>query len=218
MEVWPKAHALCFVVFLLSVFTCGILERRGDTAEDLLREIPQLVSQLETDPLEVGFDRAQYFLLIGTEYQRTIALLLRRRVDSEMEHVIDAHHTHARGISLGHVSVLQQSLRAMLDHLNRLLTVYSSRLIENDNAAYPATTTDIGFFEISSTLLTTCLDVQREMKQRNKTKREPSAKLPSQMFWVDVTKPASFSCLCVLFSGFSIGYSSWIARQTVRNF
>ena len=136
MEVWPKAHALfCFVVLLLSVFTCGILERRGDTAEDLLREIPQLVSQLETDPLEVGFDRAQYFLLIGTEYQRTIALLL-RRVDFEIDHAIDAHHTHARGgISLDHVSVLQQSLRAILNHLNRLLTVYSSRLIENDNAA-----------------------------------------------------------------------------------
>ena len=90
--------------------------------------------KLETDPSEVGFDRAQYLLLIGTEYRRTIALLL-RRVDSEMEHAIDAHHTHARGISLGHVSVLQQSLRAMLDHLNRLLTVYSSRLIENDNTA-----------------------------------------------------------------------------------
>ena len=91
--------------------------------------------KLETDPSEVGFDRAQYLLLIGTEYRRTIALLL-RRVDSEMEHAIDAHHTHARGgISLDHVSVLQQSLRAILNHLNRLLTVYSSRLIENDNAA-----------------------------------------------------------------------------------
>ena len=53
-----------------------------------------------------------------------------------------------------------QSLRAILDHLNRLLTVYSSRLNENDNmnnAAYPITpaATDIGlgqgFFEVSPT-------------------------------------------------------------------
>ena len=158
MEVMPKAHAR-FVVLLLSVFTCGILEWRGDTADDLLREIPELVSQLGTDSSEVGFDRAQYLVLIGTEYRSTIVVLL-RRVESEMEHAVGAQRTHVRGISLDRVHVLQQSLRAILDHLNRLLTVYSSRLNEKDNmnnAAYPITaaTTDIGlgqgFFEISPT-------------------------------------------------------------------
>ena len=158
--VMSKVHARCFVVLLLSVFTCGILEWRVDTAEDLLREIPELISQLDTDPSQVGFDRAQYLLLIGTEYRSTIVLLL-RHVESEMECAVGAHRTHVRGISLDRVHVLQQSLRAILDHLNRLLTVYSSRLNVNDNmndTAYPtitAATPDIGlgqgFFEISST-------------------------------------------------------------------
>ena len=148
MEVMPKVHAHCFVVLLLSVFTCGILKWRGDTADDLLREIPELVLQLDTDPSEVGFDRAQHLVLIGTEYRSTIVVLL-RRVESEMEHAVGAQRTHVCGISLDRVHVLQQSLRAMLDHLNRLLTVYSSRLNENDNmnnTAYPITaaTTDIG--------------------------------------------------------------------------
>ena len=54
--VMSKVHARCFVVLLLSAFTCGILEWRGDTAEDLLREIPELVSQLDTESSQVGFD------------------------------------------------------------------------------------------------------------------------------------------------------------------
>ena len=61
--VMSKVHARCFVVLLLSVFTCGILEWRGDTAEDLLREIPELVSQLRHRSVTSWFRQGTIFAI-----------------------------------------------------------------------------------------------------------------------------------------------------------
>ena len=81
------------LVLLVSVFTCSCtFERMGDSAEDLLNELPGIISLLEADPTEIGLDRAQHVFLRGQEYLRTLGLFCRR-----ME--VDIGHAQASQIS-----------------------------------------------------------------------------------------------------------------------
>ncbi len=115
------------------------MEWRGDTAEDLLREIPGVISQLQCNVVAEGFDRAEYLQLMSSEYAQTLEILV-QRVEGMTERAQTLGHQDIFVYPILQVTELHQSMQALLLHINSLLTQLS--LLCRNCTAVPANAID----------------------------------------------------------------------------
>ena len=101
----------------------------GDSVSDLLREIPQVVAQLQINPTDAGFDRAEHIKFIGTEYSRTLGILVRRT--QFVIGCIEEGYIRNDYPSLDVAYDFFEALRSLYIHLNAQLEQFSSGLTQS---------------------------------------------------------------------------------------
>eukprot|EP00112_Aurelia_sp_Birch-Aquarium-sp1_P015574 Seg3465.5 transcript_id=Seg3465.5/GoldUCD/mRNA.D3Y31 product="hypothetical protein" protein_id=Seg3465.5/GoldUCD/D3Y31 len=101
----------------------------GDSVQDFFEEIPAIASQLQRGPSSLGFDRAEYILMVGSEYASTVDMF-ERRLYSDIQMAEINSDTMIRNYSIAQIYELHQSLRSLQFYLHNLLVHFSTTLEE----------------------------------------------------------------------------------------